>query len=186
MYKYKIVSAGFKALALLTFAFSAQATELITNGDFSVPNAGQLGFNTEATGWTPTTTDPANSQSIGYSFVFTNLNDVYNTGITSQYGNMQLWGPGTNPDITYSNGNTSPNNSANGFVMPSTGNFVAIDGDYEAAAIQQTVTGLTAGDQYTLTFEYAFGQQYTFSGATSQSTNVIIGGATYQVLSPTT
>jgi hypothetical protein len=171
MNRYKTVSAAFKAFALLTFAFSAQATNLITNGNFTdlTNGAGQLGYNTNATGWTAEGTGY-----VGYTFVFL-PGTADTTGSPGEYNILSLWGPG--------------NGSSNGFnsnSIPGGGNLVAIDGDFQNAAIAQTVTGLTAGDQYTLTFDYAFAQQYTFSGATSQYTNVIIGGTTYQVLSPTT
>ena len=49
-----------------------------------------------------------------------------------------------------------------------TGNFVAMDADYGTGPISQTVNGLTAGDTYTLTFDYAFGQQTYYYGPTTQ------------------
>lgn len=76
-------------LLLSTLVFSvaasaAQATNLVVNGGFeeTTNGGGQLGDNTDATGWS---TD-------GYNFVFT-PGSADSTGVTGFYGNLQLWGP---------------------------------------------------------------------------------------------
>ncbi len=61
---------GFTAFALSALAISAQATLVFTNGDFesTTHGAGQLGYNTNATGWTNGTDGSGN---IGYNFLYT-------------------------------------------------------------------------------------------------------------------
>lgn len=107
----------------LTFA-SAHAANLVTNGDFETTTAGngQLGFNTNATGWATT----------GYNFVFA-PGTADTTGANGVDGNLTLWGPG--------NGSTSGLTAS-----PAGGNFVAADGAYIVAPIMQTIGGLTTGD----------------------------------------
>ncbi len=139
----------------LAFATTAQATELVTNGNFSslTNGLGQLGYNTDATGWTTT----------GYNFVM-NVADV---GSSGRFGGLSLWDA--------ANGGSSTWNG----LSPTGGNFAAMDGDYEVGPITQTITGLTAGATYTLTFDYAFSQQKTFDGDTIQSLSGSLGSSTF-------
>ena len=117
---------------------SSQASNLVTNGSFeqTTNGGGQLGYNTDLTGWsvpTPCCT---------YTFVFAS-GTADTTGENGQYGNLQLWGPN--------------NGSANGLpaTSPDGGNFVAADGAYETLPLSQTINGLTAGDKYNVTFYWA-------------------------------
>ena len=61
---------------------------------------------------------------------------------------------------------------------PSGGNFIQADGNpaYEAT-ISQTITGLTVGTHYTVTFWQAASQQQNFSGATTEQWIVSLGTA---------
>jgi hypothetical protein len=133
--------------------------ELVTNGSFesTTNGAGQLGYNTNATGWT--------NQNGGYNFVFA-PGTADTTGVTSQFGNLQLWGPG--------------NGSANGLpaTSPDGGNFVAADGAFNVGAITQTINGLTAGDSYSLSFYWAGAQQSGFTGPTTEQWQVSLGSQT--------
>jgi hypothetical protein len=70
-------------------------------------------------------------------------------------------------------------NGWNGLTASGTGNFAALDGDYNTGPISQTIDGLVAGQSYTVTFDYAFGQQYGFSGDTVQNLTVSLGGESY-------
>jgi len=155
MNKLQIASTVFKALTLSVFAYSAQATNLVTNGDFELTTSGmgQLGYNTYATGWTTT----------GYNFLFT-AGTADTTGANGHYGNLKLWGPN--------------DGSANGLPSssPSGGNFVGADGAFEVGAIQQTINGLIAGNSYTIDFSWAGAQQSGFSGATTEQWKVSLGG----------
>jgi len=151
------------ALLLSTAALSANATNLIVNGSFesSTNGAGQLGYNTNATGWTNTNN--------GYNFLF-NPNALASNGsgqangVTGQYGNLQLWGPA--------------NGSANGLTTsPDGGNFLADDGAFDVGAVTQTVSGLTVGHTYQLSFWQAGAQQYTFNGPTTDQWIVSFGSS---------
>ncbi|ARN80202.1 hypothetical protein [Methylocystis bryophila] len=147
------------AAATLAFGGSAHATEFITNGDFSQLTAGlgQLGYNTNATGWS--VPDPNTGGS--YAFVFNNGA----TSVVGQSGPVSLW--------TQSNGGSSTWNGAS----VSGHNFVAMDGVLNVGALTQNISGLTVGNQYTLTFDYAFGQQFGYTGDTTNQWNFSLGGS---------
>ena len=160
MNKYNIATTAVKAFTLSVLAFSAQAANLVTNGDFSLTTNGPGEFNTtytQVTGWA----------SSGYNFIFAPGTADTTGSYTPQFnGNLQLWGPG--------------NGSANG--MPATspvgGNYVGADGAYEVGAITQTINGLTVGRQYTVGFWWAAAQQYTFDGTTTEQWQVSLGNDT--------
>lgn len=60
--------------------------------------------------------------------------------------------------------------------VPAGFNFYQADGNPEfESTIFQTVTGLTVGDSYSLTFQQAAGQQQGFSGATTEQWKVFLG-----------
>jgi hypothetical protein len=144
-------------IALALCAPSAARAGFMTNGDFSQTSngAGQLGFNTNANGWTTS----------GYNFLFTpGLADT--TGTTGSDGNLQLWGP--------------HNGSANGLPAssPVGGNFIAADGAFEIGAISQTLSGLTVGNQYTVGFWWAGAQQSNRTGVNTEQWQVSFGSAT--------
>jgi len=62
---------------------------------------------------------------------------------------------------------------------PDGGNFVEADGDPPyAAAIYQTLSGLTVGQNYTVSFYQAAGQQLGFTGPTTEQWAVSLGGDT--------
>jgi hypothetical protein len=152
--KLNATAVGGVALFMLTQTAPAN---LIVNGDFETTTAGigQLGYNTQATGWSTS----------GYNFLFgTGTADTL--GATGQYGNVQLWGP--------------HNGSANGMPAssPAGGNYVAADGAYQVGAISQTVNGLTAGQTYALSFYWAAAQQYTFTGPNTEQWQVSLGAQT--------
>ena len=136
---------------------SLHAANMIHNGGFETltNGAGQLGFNTDATGWSTT----------GYNFVF-NSGTSDNGGSNGVYGNLQLWGPN--------------NGSANGLpaFSPDGGNFIANDGAFQVGPISQTINFLKVGHTYDVTFYWAAGQQLGFNGATTDQWNVSLGGDT--------
>jgi hypothetical protein len=145
-------------MIFLALALPARAsTDYVTNGDFNTltNGAGQLGYNTDATGWTTT----------GYNFVFL-PGTADTTGSNGQYGNLSLWGPN--------------NGSNNGLPAssPDGQNFIAMDADFQTAPILQTINGLTAGNSYDVSFYWAASQQYTFDGPTTQQLQVSLGSET--------
>lgn len=142
--------------ATIAVATSAQATQFVTNGQFTAltHGVGQLHYNTDATGWSV----PALPGS--YTFVMSNGT----AGSVGQYGTVAVW--------DQANGGA---NSWNG-LAPHGGNFAALNGDFQVGALSQTITGLTVGKSYTLSFDYAYSQQRDFSGATTQSLTASLGG----------
>jgi hypothetical protein len=146
---------------------AAHATELVTNGSFesTTNGTGQLGFNTEVTGWSV----PNPSVGGSYAFVFS-PGEADTTGVTGQNGNLQLWGPG--------NGSTDPTNALG--VSPDGGNFLALDGAFQVGALTQTINGLVAGAQYTVSFYWGGAQQEgsQFTAPTTEQFVVGFGGET--------
>lgn len=117
-----------------------------------------MGYNTNLSGW---------SINGGYTFLFTPGSGVSGTtadttGSNGQSGNLRLWGPG--------------NGSNNGLTLsPTGGNFIGQDAAYQQKAITQTISGLTAGQSYLLSFDWAAAQQYGFDGATYDQWQVSLG-----------
>ena len=72
--------------------------------------------------------------------------------------------------------------NGNGYsASPGGGNVFASDALYWPGVLSQTVTGLTIGKAYTLTFDYAMAQQSGFSGVNKQNYwEVGFGNATQQ------
>jgi PEP-CTERM motif len=65
---------------------------------------------------------------------------------------------------------------------PDGGNFVAIDGDPNfAVPLTQTVTGLTPGERYSISFYQAAAQQKGFDGATTERWSVSLGSGPAQL-----
>ena len=155
MHRKSVIAATILVSAVIGSATPALA-DLVTNGDFEeiTNGGGQLGFNTNATDWTSATTS--------YNFLFT-PGSADTTGVTGQYGNLQLWGPN--------------NGSANGLpaTSPNGGNFVGMDGAFQAGPLQQTINGLTVGETYAVTFEWAGAQQEGFDGPNTEQLEVSLG-----------
>jgi hypothetical protein len=162
----KSVSAA--GILAITMAFSlpaaAAVTNLVQNGNFeeSTNGVGEIGYNTTLTGWTQPT--------LGYAMLTTATTAV--SGVTTQYGtnNFSLWGVGNGGLNTI----TAP---------PGGGNFVAMDSDFSVQPLEQTVNGLTAGKLYTVTFDYAYGQQSGYTGATTQNWIVSLGNSSQALAS---
>ena len=138
-------------VAALALGGAAQAKQFVVDGDFTQLSngVGQLGQNTSAVGW-------SNS---GYNFV---VSDANAGGPT-----IRLWDAANG-------GATSWNGAA-----AVSGNYAALDGDYGTGPISQAITGLTPGQKYTLSFWYAFGQQYGYNGATQQTLTASLGNSTW-------
>jgi hypothetical protein len=151
--------AGIRIAALALFAFSASAhatpINLIVNGGFEA-NAGngQVGANTSINGW---------SSSGGYNFIFAAGTADTTGAMTPWFGApLMLWG--------------ANNGGANALAQSSNGGYIfGADGDYGVAPIEQWVSGLTAGRQYELSFEWAAAQQAGFYGDTTEAWIVNFG-----------
>ena len=156
----KAAGFGFSVAVLSIFTVSVQA-DLVFNGSFesTTNGAGQLGFNTNATGWT---NEPDGQGHDGYNFLFL-PGTADDGGATGVDGSLELWGPN--------------DGSSNGLPAssPDGGNYIAADGAYRVGAIEQTIYGLTIGDSYTVGFWWAGAQQYGFNGATTEGWQVSFG-----------
>jgi hypothetical protein len=147
-------------LLTLTISITANASNLVVNGDFeSNGGNGQIGFNTSATGWSV----PAPPGS--YTFLYA-PGTADTTGANGQYGFNGIWGPG--------------NGSNNGLpaASPTGGYFIAQDSAFQQGAISQTINGLTPGNSYTVSFWWAASQQEFFNGATQSQWQVSLGSQT--------
>jgi hypothetical protein len=157
----KAAAIGVSAAALLMLATTAQATSLVLNGSFST-NSGGAGCNVN----TSSPKCAADWSSSGYAFLYTSAANAISPGVSG----VELW-------------STLPGGGTNGFgASPDGGAFLALDGDYETGSVQQTITGLKAGDTYAVSFYVAYAQQKGFTGPTIQAMNVCLGttGETYK------
>ena len=173
--------AGAVAAALLIFAAGARA-DLLTNGSFEntanvMPPAfpdsspgntgsggvGMIDYNTSVTGWSSPSMSFADQT--GYNFIFS-PSTASTSGAVGYNGSIALSGPG--------NGNN------NGLVAsPDGGQFVGADADPRYnGAIQQTVSGLTAGQEYNLSFSWAGAQLFGGAGTPTESWQVSLGSQT--------
>jgi hypothetical protein len=126
--------------------------DLITNGSFEINGGiGQLGVNTTATGWT-VAPDSSNHTGSTYGFIFGN-STAFSTGSSG----VALIG--ANP----------PDGTTEGH------SFYGEDTTYQTTLLEQTVSGLTVGKEYALTFEWAGAQQVGFSGATTDKWVATLG-----------
>ena len=162
----RLFAATLSGATLVIISHQAIAQELIVNGNFADTNAsgslnGFYGHNGNSVailnvvGWTNTLT--INSYN-GYNWLFA-------PGTADGIG-FTLWGSNNGGLNTI----TDP---------PGGGNFIAADGAFSTAAIQQTVTGLTPGLDYTLSFYWAAGQQAGFSGNTTENWTVSLGNKSF-------
>ncbi len=93
-------------------------------------------------------------------------------------------GSGGTPDSLLSNASGSAFNGNIGLyssaLSPDGGNYVAFDGDSNFdASISQTITGLTAGNSYALTFYQAAAQQKGTTGPTTEQWQINFGSHQY-------
>jgi hypothetical protein len=144
-------------LGAVSFAGSAEAANLVQNGNFSTATT-PLGshqidpiFNTTSVAnWTVTGLN-------AYTFIFLNPGDSAGTFFS---GPVKFW---------TATADTQPGGG---------GNFIADDPSFDGGTLSQTITGLTVGTGYTLTFDYAGVQEMGFSGPTTEGWQVSLGGQT--------
>lgn len=161
-------------LGLLASTSVTLAQNLVMNGDFESTTGGgsghigakPAGFSLDD--WVAVRLDGSvNSGSTSFALVGT-MSELQEggVGIPSAYGvpgnangNLNLWG-------------TSLPSS------PTGGNVAVVEADWGwvKTELQQTINGLTVGSEYTVTFDWAAGQQLGFSGATASRWNVRLDG----------
>jgi hypothetical protein len=120
-----------------------------TNKELSAPGAAAASNRTTLVGWN--SVNPSNASDGGYNFVM-------NTAMASSSLGLSLY--------TANNGFTA---------SPGGGNFFASDPAYGPGILYQNVSGLVAGNLYTLTFNYALAQQTGYTGANSDYWTVGLG-----------
>jgi len=119
---------------------------------------------------------------------------------TSRTGNFQIGTPGTVSDWTTAGGYNLLFNAAIATTVNAVGaydytnleklwsanaskqggNFVALDGDADVrGAFSQTINGLTAGQQYVLSFEWGAGQLQSRIGATTEQLQYSLGSSVF-------
>ncbi len=150
------LKAGLACAAVATLLLAgagAHATELVQNGDFSDNNGlGQLGWNNGSV--TIAAADWSNTFD-QYNFLFSSSDP--SGVVVGQFGNLSL---------------------INVTAPPAGLNFVGLDSDFQTGPLQQTINGLTTGDSYNVTFDWARSQQTGFTGDTEQGLMVSLGGQT--------
>jgi hypothetical protein len=156
---------GLSRIAFFALAVSAQAsTQYVVNGSFeqtSLSASGQIN-SSDVTGW-----------SSSYDPVYYNF--LYFPGQATTSGVGAVDTDGSNAFVWL----YGPNNGPTFPLSPDGGNFLAADADPALhGAISQTVTGLTVGQEYDLSFYWGAGQYTTRTGATTASWQVSLGGQT--------
>ncbi len=174
---------GMAALALCAAVPTANAaTNLVQNGDFTGFTSGGANEELKSSSTGGQGTVLAGWGSVGYSFVYTQGSAAYTGGAQTfqSYPSTVLWGPGTGVSSTTSGGVSSPNTTFS--AVPGGGNFLAIDPVYQTPDdLSQTITGLSKGTQYVLTFSYAGAEQNQgpqSAVVTTEGFNVSFGGST--------
>jgi hypothetical protein len=160
MIRRKIAAFSLAAIALSFGALSsARAANLVQNGGFEINTGnGQVGFNTTISNWS--IDGPPN-----YTFLYA-PGTADTTGAVGQYTPVSLWG--TN--------NGGPNTIT---TSPDGGYFIAQDPAFQAAAISQSISGLTPGLQYIVSFYWGVAQQHGFDGPTFDSWTVSLGSESH-------
>jgi hypothetical protein len=151
-------------LATLVVGASAHAENLVNNGGFESTSGGpgQIDYETAVTGWTLPTG--------GYTFV----------GDLSQFIAGVPNGEYTTPNSPVTLALWSETNGGVDTLTasPDGGNFIAQDGAYQDQPLEQTINGLTVGDQYTVSFYWAGAQQTGYYTSTTEAWQVSLGGET--------
>jgi hypothetical protein len=200
------IEAGLKSSRLSLFATvafawaSAASAQSITDGNFSsfsspdnstwtelTASGGTPTVTPALTGWTTSAFNGASSPIAGV----TSANPIaYGSGVVGS-GNPNatpLFGTGYGGPTSNPNGGTVSPSYATLWATPGslpvagyTGNAIAADGDIGFQAnITQTVTGLTAGKQYTISFYQAAGQQTGYTGAWTDWWQVSFGSSSVE------
>ncbi len=140
------------AATLLTSTAIATPVNLVKNGGFEQTTMSQPSE--------ISTTNVKYWSSTGYSFIFSPGSSA--TYVTRYKSYLSLAGM----------------NGSN-YLSPTGGNFVAADGVYYVAPISQTIDGLTVGQSYRLTFDWAAAEQQGWTNPTTENWTASLGGQTY-------
>jgi hypothetical protein len=169
---------GISALALAMGEPVVVRADLVTNGNFTQYTGGYTGGGytnapsqieniatggyTDLTGWTVASGGLSAPSDAFYAYSF-----LYSSGTVNTVGS---WFPVSNNFLKF-----LPTIAP----APDGGNFVSLDGYSQNNTISQTITGLTVGQQYTLTFNWAAAQDVTAGNVPfSDQINVSFGNST--------
>jgi len=162
---YKLSTTGLPLLAFAVVPPSAFAgpvlTPIILNGSFENVGTASASFSINNTTILPSwTAVGVTGNKILNCLVYAGATN--NLCGTAFGGGLQFWvNPGPSPDG---------------------GNYVAIDGDQNfSVPFTQTVTGLTPGERYSISFYQAAAQQMGFDGATTERWSVSLGASPVQL-----
>jgi hypothetical protein len=169
---------GISTLALATGGPGVVRADLITNGNFTQYTGGYTGG-----GYTNAPSQIDNSATGGY----TNLTGwtVANAGLSDPTDAFYAYSFLYTSSTVNTVGSWFP--SANAFLKflptvapaPDGGNFVSLDGYSQNNTLSQTITGLTVGQQYTLSFNWAAAQDATANNVPySDQVDVSFGSST--------
>lgn len=155
---FKLGLACAVTLFLASTSARANTINLVQNGNFSQnQGAYQLNYQSHVvTDWS----NPG-APSNGYNFLF-----LAGSQTNGTYGTLSKNSTGVAGTLSLYSVTSAPGG----------GNFVGMDADYETGPIQQTITGLTVGQHYDLTFNWAAAQQTGYFGQTTQQLKVNMGG----------
>ena len=163
----KLLSTIGLAAGLLATSMSASAQNLVTNGGFETTSgitASSVITNTDLPGWSINYNGTfANNSAFKFAAVFNSAAAATTTGATGTDDQDPYWVMAS----------LNAKDSSNG------GHFIAIDGDPGfSAVLSQTISGLTVGHTYTLSFLQAGAQEDDKFGNTTDSWQVTFGGQT--------
>ena len=151
----------------VAFGAAAHATEFVQNGGFETASAGSFEYDqSQHTGTVANWTYANPSGQTSYNILFKTAT------ATSVQPTNRFSGSGQNQDLWALPSNTASFNIGT--------NFMALDGAHQSGntvqgEIEQNITGLTAGQTYTLTFDFAAGQLKDRTGDTSDYLQVFLG-----------
>ena len=160
------------ALASIVALGSVVRADYVTNGSFESYTGGHNGAPSAVWNGTGDPTDYTNLTGwsldpTGYTFLFApGTADTTGSYTPEFHGALSVWGPGTG----VANGLTA--------TSPDGGNFIISDPVFQTAPFHQSLSGLTAGKQYVVSFWYAGGQEAIQIGDTTEGWQVSLGGQT--------
>jgi hypothetical protein len=164
--KLAVIAVSAAVLALGTSG-GVQANSLVVNGSFET-TASHFSFGTAGNLKLPTNSVVNNDLLPGWTM---NAGAIVTTG-----GLNSLNSPGT---ATSNQNSTIAVYAGFPSTSPDGGNFMEADGNPTySSSFQQTLTGLTFGQTYAVSFYQAAGQQDGFTGATTGLWQVSFGGST--------
>ncbi|CAM5797871.1 PEPxxWA-CTERM sorting domain-containing protein [Rhizobacter fulvus] len=162
----KVLSAIGIAAGLLITSLSASAQNLVTNGSFETTSgitASSVITNSDLPGWTVNYTGTFAGAAYKFAAVYYSAAAATTTGATGTDDQDPYWVMAS----------LNAKDSSDG------GHFIAIDGDPGfSAVLSQTISGLTVGHTYTLSFLMAGAQEDDKFGNTTDSWRVTFGNQT--------